>query len=110
MSNNSVAPAAATAEDDADALRIGTGDVKALLGEHLDTAALRRQSIENEQGTKVVSKWVIMPKNRFKIAWDLAQAVVLIYLSIDVPIRVGLSATAYGPVYILALIIDLYFW
>jgi hypothetical protein len=42
--------------------------------------------------------------------WDITQALVLIYLAVDIPMRVGLNWEASGPTYILSFAIEVYFW
>jgi len=55
-------------------------------------------------------KWVLSPTSDFKKKWDIAQAFILFYLAILVPIRVGFSIQAFGAGYVLDLFVDIYFW
>ena len=52
----------------------------------------------------------IDPYGNFRKNWDLAQAIILVFVSITVPFRVGLKQPAEGPSYWVELLIDLYFW
>ena len=37
---------------------------------------------------------MILPENNFKLGWDLAQVVVLLYVATVVPLRIGFDAEA----------------
>ena len=52
----------------------------------------------------------IDPYGKFRKNWDLLQAIILVFVSITVPFRVGLKQPAEGPSYWVELLIDLYFW
>ena len=52
----------------------------------------------------------IDPEGSFRSKWDLAQAIILAYIALTVPFRVGLKQPAEGGWYVLDLIIDLYFY
>ena len=52
----------------------------------------------------------IDPEGSFRSKWDLAQAIILAYIALTVPFRVGLKQPAEGPSYWVELLIDLYFW
>ena len=52
----------------------------------------------------------IDPEGSFRSNWDLAQAIILAYIALTVPFRVGLKQPAEGGWYVLDLIIDLYFY
>mmetsp|Transcript_60891 Transcript_60891/g.193165 ORF Transcript_60891/g.193165 Transcript_60891/m.193165 type:complete len:359 (-) Transcript_60891:533-1609(-) len=54
-------------------------------------------------------RWVLNPHTPFRRRWDIMQMVILFYISIMVPVRVGFSRTAEGPAYVFEFLIDLYF-
>lgn len=71
--------------------------------------------IENDIGGECVDdtdrpKFVINPTSDFMKRWDIFQAVVLFYLSMTVPIRVGFGVQAMGAGYVIDLFVDIYFW
>ena len=49
---------------------------------------------------------VLMPTSTFRKSWDLSQAVILIYLAIMVPFRIGFNVSAYGPAFIFELLVE----
>jgi hypothetical protein len=105
MPTNAVAPASHTAKTDhkstsKEAVCENLTDNKIQLSangdeDHLLGVRLGRPSqISNEMNVRHVkpaSPWVISPKNKWRLAWDVVQACILIVLSIELPIRVGLN-------------------
>lgn len=70
---------------------------------------LETSGLENEH-PDARPQYVLSPTSDFKKKWDIAQAFILFYLSIIVPIRVGFSIQATGFGYLVDLIVDVYFW
>lgn len=54
--------------------------------------------------------WQIDPNSTFKRRWDIAQAVILVYIAMVVPFRVGYKQPSEGLLYSLDLLIDLHFY
>mmetsp|Transcript_35060 Transcript_35060/g.59003 ORF Transcript_35060/g.59003 Transcript_35060/m.59003 type:complete len:726 (-) Transcript_35060:383-2560(-) len=67
------------------------------------------EAAENAEEAQAASKYVIYPDSRFKICWDSVQLFVLIYLSIMLPYRTGLSVAAFGYFFVLETAMDAFF-
>jgi hypothetical protein len=83
------------------------GEHRAIHGKALSRAGTFR--ITNNKAAKL-APFVISHKSQFKTAWDILQAIILVFLAVDVPIRVGFSWEATGAAYVLACLLDVYFW
>mmetsp|Transcript_24501 Transcript_24501/g.79972 ORF Transcript_24501/g.79972 Transcript_24501/m.79972 type:complete len:696 (+) Transcript_24501:35-2122(+) len=59
---------------------------------------------------KVRSRWIMLPESYFRKRWDLTQAIILIYISICVPFRVGYDLPSTGVAFLVDLLIDMYFY
>merc|ERR1719162_2943922 len=59
--------------------------------------------------TKSTGNW-LSPEAKWRKKWDVMQAVVLFYLAIVVPLRVGFDQQTDGAAYMFDLCIDIYFW
>jgi hypothetical protein len=66
----------------------------------------RKQSEDDKWGYKLAIK----PTSKFRLRWDALQAIVLFYLAISVPVRVGFEAHSYGVWYGIDITVDVYFW
>ncbi|KAK3253229.1 hypothetical protein CYMTET_37516 [Cymbomonas tetramitiformis] len=55
-------------------------------------------------------RWVLMPYTPFRSFWDITQAIVLCYVALLVPIRVGFEHPATGAWFYFDFCIDLYFF
>ncbi|KAK3263364.1 hypothetical protein CYMTET_27827 [Cymbomonas tetramitiformis] len=71
----------------------------------------------SKQGVKVrkitqerPSSLVIMPDGQFRRAWDISQAVILLYLAITVPYRVAFNQPAMGVMFCIELLQDCFFY
>jgi hypothetical protein len=53
---------------------------------------------------------MLLPSSSFRKKWDLSQAIVLLYVSISVPIRVGFNEQATGALFMIDFLVDMYFW
>ena len=77
----------------------------------LDDAARRQLEQEWRLGFDNRKRWYsIDPHSTFRGRWDLTQAIILVYVALVVPFRVGYKQPAEGGWYVLDLIIDLYFY
>ena len=75
------------------------------------TSAKVDSSQFNADVRKYERRWYSLdPNAQFRARWDIAQTVILLYISLVVPFRVGYRQTAEGGWYILDLLIDLYFY
>ena len=56
--------------------------------------------------------WFIHPEGKFRKTWDTFQAVLLIYVAISVPVRIGFNINNeyYSGEWFLELFVDAYFW
>ena len=77
----------------------------------LDDEARRQLEQEWRLGFDNRKRWYsIDPHSTFRGRWDLTQAIILVYIALVVPFRVGYKQPAEGGWYVLDLIIDLYFY
>ena len=63
-------------------------------GEHGATIEETEARLEAERHASRGKWYVILPENNFKMGWDLAQVVVLLYVATVVPLRIGFDAEA----------------
>ena len=66
--------------------------------------------VERAKQSPNTSRWVVHPGSRFRVTWDIAQIVILLYISLAIHYRISFNVDAYGPWYLLEFLIDVYFW
>eukprot|EP00939_MAST-03C_sp_MAST-3C-sp1_P000621 g621.t1 len=64
---------------------------------------------ESEERNAKVKSWICMHDSTWRVAWDLMILIILIYVMLIVPYRLGFDHEATGFVYILELLIDILF-
>lgn len=62
------------------------------------------------RASRDVSPYVLHANTPFRGVWDMAQIIILVYVALAVPYRMGFDADAYGVWYVLEFLVDLYFW
>mmetsp|Transcript_60993 Transcript_60993/g.141016 ORF Transcript_60993/g.141016 Transcript_60993/m.141016 type:complete len:625 (-) Transcript_60993:201-2075(-) len=67
------------------------------------------QSHHSEDQSNHPSRFLIHPHSNFRTRWDIIQAIILVYVAIMVPFRVGLREPAVGNMYIFELTVDALF-
>lgn len=63
--------------------------------------------VEAEERKQGIPWYIVTPENRR--AWDILQAIILVYVSIMVPVRVGFGMTVVGVDFVIDMLIDVYF-
>jgi len=71
-------------------------------------SAVEFEERENPYGPG--SKWIIPHNSSLRVRWDIAQAFVLVYLAIVVPLRIGFNLEVHGPAYVIECLVELYFY
>jgi hypothetical protein len=104
-------------EDAADGTPGGSLDSPAdekMKGERLSSMYGRSSSGKNQKDdlpfNNTRGSFQLDPNNTFKRRWDITQAVILVYIALVVPFRVGYKQPSEGVLYGMDLIIDLYFY
>ena len=72
--------------------------------DHTDSA------VAAARASRDVSPYVLHANTPFRGVWDMAQIIILVYVALAVPYRMGFDADAYGGWYVLEFLVDLYFW
>ena len=66
--------------------------------------------VERAKQSPNTSRWVVHPASGFRLAWDVAQIIILLYVALAIPYRFSFDVYAYGGWYLLEFLIDVYFW
>tara|TARA_B110000977_G_scaffold184355_1_gene247946 strand:+ start:324 stop:2627 length:2304 start_codon:yes stop_codon:yes gene_type:complete len=66
--------------------------------------------IKSAMNDTSISPYVLHANTPFRGVWDAAQIIILCYVALAVPYRMGFDADAYGGWYVLEFLVDLYFW
>lgn len=77
---------------------------------HADNSARFDWIVERAKQSPKTSRWVVHPGSGFRVAWDVAQIAILIYVALVFPYRYSFDVYSYGPWYLLEVLIDVYFW
>jgi len=54
--------------------------------------------------------WIISHNCALRVRWDISQALILVYVAISVPLRIGFNLEAVGVSYAIELAVELYFY
>lgn len=88
--------------------------LRGLVGTATEGAATIEETEEMLRRERILQrgKWyIVMPDSNLKMAWDLAQVVVLLYVAAIVPLRIGFdtSSSPFSTLWWIEVVIDTYF-